>query len=91
MGGFSNLLKSLGPTRLATLGLVAAALLGFFGYLGLKMTDEPMTLLFSDVAPEDAAKMTSALDAMKVKYELAGNGTTILVPEDKVLKLRMEL
>ena len=91
MGGFSNLLKSLGPTRLAALGLVAAALLGFFGYLGLKMTDEPMGLLFSDVAPEDAAKMTSALDAMKVKYELAGNGTTILVPEDKVLKLRMEL
>ena len=91
MGGFSNLLKSLGPTRLAALGLVAAALLGFFGYLGLKMTDEPMALLFSDVAPEDAAKMTSALDAMKVKYELAGNGTTILVPEDKVLKLRMEL
>ena len=91
MGGFSNLLKSLGPTRLATLGLVAAALLGFFAYLGLKMSAEPMSLLFSDVAPEDAAKMTGALDAMKVPYELTGNGTTILVPEDKVLKLRMEL
>ncbi|MFZ3034091.1 MAG: flagellar basal-body MS-ring/collar protein FliF [Parvibaculum sp.] len=91
MGGFSNLLKSLGPARLATLGLVAAALLGFFAYLGMKMSAEPMALLFSDIAPEDAVKMTGALDAMKVQYQLKGDGTTILVPEGKVLKLRMEL
>ena len=91
MGGFSNLLNSLGPARLAILGLVATVLLGFFAYVGLKMSAEPMALLFSDVAPDDAAKMTGALDAMKVTYELKGNGTTILVPEDKVLKLRMEL
>lgn len=91
MDGFSNLLKTLGPVRLATLGLVAAALLGFFGYLGMKMSAEPMALLFSDVAPEDAQKMTSALDAMKIEYQLKGDGTTIMVPQSRVLKLRMEL
>ncbi len=91
MGGFSNLLKTLGPVRLATLGLVAAALLGFFAYLGMKMSAEPMALLFADIAPEDAAKMTGALDAMKINYQLKGDGTTILVPESTVLKLRMAL
>lgn len=91
MGGFSNLLKTLGPVRLATLGLVAAALLGFFAYLGMKMSAEPMALLFADIAPEDAAKMTGALDAMKINYQLKGDGTTILVPESSVLKLRMAL
>jgi flagellar M-ring protein FliF len=91
VGGFSNLLKTLGPVRLATLGLVAAALLGFFAYLGMKMSAEPMALLFADIAPEDAAKMTGALDAMKINYQLKGDGTTILVPESSVLKLRMAL
>lgn len=91
MGGFSNLLKSLGPVRLATLGVVAAAMLGFFAYIGLRMTAEPMALLFSDVAQEDAAKMTTALDAMNVKYELRGDGSSIYVPESSVLKLRMAL
>lgn len=91
MGGFSNLLKTLGPVRLATLGLVAAALLGFFAYLGMKMSAEPMALLFANIAPEDAAKMTGALDAMKINYQLKGDGTTILVPESSVLKLRMAL
>jgi flagellar M-ring protein FliF len=91
VSGFSNLLKSLGLVRLATLGLVGAALLGFFGYLGLRMNAEPMALLFADVAPEDAAKMTAALDAMNVTYQLKGDGTTIYVPQSNVLKLRMAL
>lgn len=91
MGDVSNLIKSLGLVRLAALGLVAAALLGFFGYLGLRMSAEPMALLFADVAPEDAAKMTAALDAMKVEYQLKGDGTTIYAPESAVLKLRMSL
>tara|TARA_R110002124_G_scaffold5577_3_gene35607 strand:- start:1293 stop:2987 length:1695 start_codon:yes stop_codon:yes gene_type:complete len=91
VGGFSNLLNTLGPVRLATLGLVAAALLGFFGYLGMRMSAEPMALLFADVAPEDASKMTSALDSMKIEYQLKGDGTTIFVPQSRVLKLRMEL
>lgn len=91
MNGFSNLLKSLGLVRLATLGLVAAALLGFFAYLGMRMSAEPMALLFADVTPDDAAKMTGALDAMNIPYQLKGDGTTIYAPESSVLKLRMTL
>ncbi len=91
MGGFSNLMKSLGLVRLATLGVVAVSLLGFFAYIGLRMTAEPMALLYSDVAQEDAGKIGAALDAMNVPYELRGDGNTIYVPEDKVLKLRMAL
>ncbi len=91
MGGFSNLLKSLGLVRLLTLAVVAASLLGFFAYIGMRMTAEPMALLFSDVAPEDAGKMGTTLDAMNVPYELRGNGGMIYVPESQVLKLRVAL
>jgi flagellar M-ring protein FliF len=91
VGGFSNLLKSLGLVRLLTLAVVAASLLGFFAYIGMRMTAEPMALLFSDVAPEDAGKMGTTLDAMNVPYELRGNGGMIYVPESQVLKLRVAL
>ncbi|HUD51290.1 flagellar basal-body MS-ring/collar protein FliF [Parvibaculum sp.] len=91
MGGFSNLFNSLGLVRLVTLGAVALSLLGFFAYIGLRMTSEPMALLYADVAQEDAGKIGATLDAMKVTYELRGDGSTIYVPESQVLKLRMAL
>lgn len=91
MGGFSNLFNSLGLVRLVTLGAVALSLLGFFAYIGLRMTSEPMALLYADVAQEDAGKIGASLDAMKVSYELRGDGSTIYVPESQVLKLRMAL
>lgn len=91
VGGFSNLIKSLGVVRLASLGVVAALLLGFFGYMGLQLNNEPKALLFTDVNADDASKMAGALDALKVPYELKGDGTMIYVPESQVLKLRMTL
>lgn len=91
VGGFSNLINSLGVVRLATLGVVGALLLGFFAYLGMQINTENKALLFSDVNAEDAAKMIGALDAMKVTYDLKGDGTMIYVPQSQVLKLRMTL
>lgn len=91
MSSFSNLLQSLGPVRLVALGLVAAVLLGFFGYIGLRYSAEPKALLFSDVGVDDASKMIGALEAMKVPYELRGDGSMIYVPRSQVLRLRMSL
>ncbi|MDO8839308.1 MAG: flagellar basal-body MS-ring/collar protein FliF [Parvibaculum sp.] len=91
MSGFSNLLQSLGLVRLLTLGLVAAVLLGFFAYIGMRYSSEPKALLFADVAVEDASKMIGALDVLKVPYELRGDGSMIYVPQSQVLRLRMSL
>lgn len=91
VNGFSGFLQSLGMARLAALGLVAAALLGFFAFIGLRMTAEPMALLYSDIGADDAAKMAGALDAMNVAYQLKGDGTMIYVPESSVPKLRMAM
>jgi flagellar M-ring protein FliF len=77
--------------RLAALALVAVTLLGFFGFIALRMGSEPKALLFSDVGVEDAAKMIAELDAAQVPYELRGNGSMIYVPQSQVLRLRMTL
>ncbi|MTV41455.1 flagellar M-ring protein FliF [Duganella radicis] len=48
-------------------------------------------ILFSDVAPADAAAMTAELDKMKTPYQLTDGGATILVPKDLVYKTRLKL
>jgi flagellar M-ring protein FliF len=48
-------------------------------------------VLFADLAPRDAAAMTTELDKMKVEYKLGENGTSILVPRDLVYRTRLRL
>lgn len=91
MGGLSDFLKSLGTVRLAALALVAVTLLGFFGFIALRLGGEPKSLLFSEVGVDDAAKVLAELDAAKVAYELRGDGSMIYVPQSKVLRVRMSL
>lgn len=46
-------------------------------------------VLYSNLYPEDAARVVEVLKKQKVPYKLANNGDTILVPEDKVYNLRL--
>jgi flagellar M-ring protein FliF len=48
-------------------------------------------VLFADIPTRDAASMTAELDRMKVPYQLADGGNTILVPKDMVYKTRLKL
>ncbi len=91
LSNLQNLVKSLGPVRLAVLGVVGAILFGFFAVIAANYSGEPKALLFSDVNVSDASKMVEALDQMKVDYALKGDGTKIYVPESQVLRLRMQL
>ena len=91
LSNLQNLVKSLGPVRLAVLGVVGAILFGFFAVIAANYSGEPKALLFSDVNVSDASKMVEALDQMKVDYTLKGDGTKIYVPESQVLRLRMQL
>lgn len=77
--------------RLAVMGLVGAGFVAFFLFLTLRMTAAPMVPLFSDLALDDATKIVGKLDGMNVPYVLKGDGSTIMVPNDRVLKLRMTL
>jgi flagellar M-ring protein FliF len=65
------------------IGLTAG--LGFWAY----RTD--YQVLFADLASRDAASMTAELDRIKVPYQLADGGNTILVPKEQVYKTRLKL
>lgn len=95
MGGsvnsFTELLKTLGPGKIATLGAVAAGLIAFFAYVGMRVTETPLALLYSELSADDAAMIVTELDNRAVPYELRGDGTQIFVPRDQVLRLRMNM
>ena len=59
---FTEFLKTLGPARIISLGLVAAGLFAFFAYVGLRVSESPMSLLYSDLTQEDAAQIISELE-----------------------------
>ena len=91
MQGFFNFVKSLGAARLAAMAAVTLTLVGFFSFLMVRMTMPQMVPLFTDLSLDDSASIAKDLDRQAVTYEIKGNGTTILVPKDKVGRLRMKL
>jgi flagellar M-ring protein FliF len=84
-------LKGNGPARFGVMAGVAAVLTAFFLYVAGVISEPPKTILYSGLDPRAAAQVTAKLDAMNVKYDAKGDGGTILVPADEVVKLRMQL
>jgi len=88
--GFFDFVKSLGAARLAAMSAVTLALVGFFSFLIIHMTTPQMVPLFTDLSMEDSAAIAKDLDRQGVSYEIKNNGAIILVPSDKVARLRMK-
>src|SRR3954469_8436024 len=70
---------------------VSAALIGFFGFVIMRVTAPAMTTLFTDLSPEDSAGIVKDLERQAIAFELRNDGAVILVPKDKVTRLRMKL
>jgi flagellar M-ring protein FliF len=83
-------LQRFGFGRLAAiLGIgagVAAAM--FFITSGL---GQPKALLYSNLDLKEAGSITQSLDQANIKYEVKGDGSTILVPRDQVASTRLLL
>ncbi|WP_119422790.1 flagellar basal-body MS-ring/collar protein FliF [Desertibaculum subflavum] len=91
MNAFLTTLRSLGAGRLAVVAGTVLATIAFVTYLGARMIQPPMSLLFGGLDTKEASELVAKLDGMRVPYELRGNGSQVLVPEDQVLKLRLAL
>jgi flagellar M-ring protein FliF len=87
--GLVEFLKSLGASRIAAMGAVTIALVAFFGLIMMRVTTPQMTPLFTDLTYEDSAAIVKELDRQAVPYELRNDGNTVLVPKDRVARLRM--
>ncbi len=50
-----------------------------------------MRMLYRDLAPEEASKITEKISEKDVAYELRNGGTSIYVPKEKVYQLRLDM
>ena len=91
MQGLLEFVKTLGAPRIAAMGAVTIALVGFFAFLMLRVTAPQMTPLFTDLPLGDSAAIVKELDREGVPYELRNDGGIIMVAKDRVARLRMEL
>ncbi|MBI1207816.1 MAG: flagellar M-ring protein FliF [Azospirillum sp.] len=91
MNSFAETLRNLGPARLAAIGAIGLAVIGFFIYLTGRLTTPPMELLYGELAAADAAAIGKRLDELKITYKVDPTGTRVFVPSDQVGRLRMQM
>jgi flagellar M-ring protein FliF len=89
--GLVSFLKGLGASRLMAMVAVTAALIGFFAFVILRVTTPQMTTLFTDLSTEDSSGIIKDLERQAIPFELRNDGAVIMVPKDKVTRLRMKL
>ena len=84
-------LRGLGASRLMAMVAVTTALLGFFAFVIMRVTTPQMTTLFTDLSTEDSSGIIKDLERQAIPFELRNEGAVIMVPKDKVTRLRMKL
>lgn len=91
MNPLVDLIRNLGPIRIAALVGTAVAVLGFFIFLASRLSTGGMSLLYGDLDPADSGAIVKELEARNIQYELKAGGQQVFVPGDEVLKLRVSL
>jgi flagellar M-ring protein FliF len=65
---------------------------GISAFMLTKWAKQPnMRLLYQDMDPQEAAKVTEKIAEKNIAYQLRGNGTSIYVPQEHVYQLRLDL
>ncbi|MBZ0198619.1 MAG: flagellar M-ring protein FliF [Ignavibacteriaceae bacterium] len=73
------------------IGGVVALTVAILGVLMLFLNEPNYTVLYSNLAEEDASKVVDQLNNEKVPFKLDDNGRTIKVPKEKVYEVRLSL
>lgn len=91
MESLSQIFRGLGGSKVAAIVATGAMLLLLFFFISSRVATSPMSPIYSDLTMEDSAKIVSELEKMGVSYELRAGGTQIVVPNDQVLRLRLNM
>ena len=91
MNALAEFFKTLGPARLAAMSALAVGLIGIFVFLIVRFSQPQMETLFAELPVSDSSSIVRRLEAMNVPYEIRNKGAVILVPKERVLRLRMSL
>ena len=91
MNPIAELIRQLGPVRLAALAATGIAVLGFFIFLSSRLSTGGMALLYGELDPQDSGQIIQTLQSKNIPYDIKAGGKQIFVPGDQVLQLRVSL
>jgi flagellar M-ring protein FliF len=90
VNGLLDTLRNLGPVRLAAMGGVALAVVGFLAFAATQLNTANMALLYGELDQRDAGAIAQRLETLGVPYQVEQQGR-IMVPEAEVGRVRMLL
>ena len=85
----ADLIKKIGLMKVVLTAFIGLLVMGALIFLSIRLTANPMSIIYSNLSSEDSHMVVSRLDAMGVPYQVVDSGKEILVPINKVLNLRM--
>jgi len=88
---FFNLLNSLPISKKISMVFVIILVVTGFALMFFWTNQENYQVLFSDLSQRDASAIATKLKERNTPYKVEGNGTMIMVPEEKVYELRLSL
>ncbi|MCX7736433.1 MAG: flagellar basal-body MS-ring/collar protein FliF [Candidatus Kapabacteria bacterium] len=89
---FKGFLGKLSLTqKIIMFGAVAAVIIFIFLIFSMSKPNNEYSVLFSSLESGDASKIVQKLKESKIEYQLADNGSTILVDKTKVYETRLSL
>lgn len=91
VNAFMQMMRGLGPMRLAAIAGVGVSILGFFIYLMSRVAAPQMELLYGELEMGDSKAIVEKLAAEKVPFEVRKDGAEIWVPKDKKNELRVRM
>ena len=91
MEQLKQLLARLSLGQRVTIVLAIVAVIGGLYSLSHWNKERDFRPLFSQLAPEDAGQVVAKLRETATEFRLTENGTTIMVPSQKVAELRLQL
>lgn len=91
MNGVLEGLKALGAARLVAMAAVGLGMIGLLTVLAMHGGNDRMALLYADLDPREAGQIVDSLERQHIQTQLGAGGTSILVPEDQVTRMRVSL
>ena len=88
---FLTFIQRLGLVRVAiTAGVILSLGWGMM-FFADRVSTPDMSLLYGDLDVGEAGRIVSRLEEQNIPHQIRGNGTQILVPSDKVARVRMDM
>lgn len=86
-----NLFKSISIGKRIALLILAVGFVAGFVFLMNWAASPEFHPLYSNLDANDAGTILNRLKEQKIPYRLSANGSTILIPQEKIYEIRMEL